>query len=454
MVIRTISDTQELHHHFFGFHDLLITNHDESKILSLEVNNISRPQMLGDKAKVGYILVDEKKFIAISDTTAWNYPQGARQQWIGASDLFIFNDRVTDKWGSHIADTKSNRIIQTNTFPIHILNSQAGEGYYINYSRLQRVGGYGYIGLNDKYIDDDIPMKCGIFVGNIRNNSCRLLISISDIAHFNERRTISTGFPHYVTHLCLNPSNTRIAFLHRYRLPDGGETTRLLTIGTDGSNLRCLAKGFLSHFTWLKDENILIWGQRSSAVANLRESKLYNNRIIILGIKTFKKIASGLLSRSTNAISDKSFLIINDSEGSTIETLDSKILAEDGHPMLNPIYDNWVVNDTYPDKDGLRTLMLYNLKAKSRTDLGRFPMLNLKPDFKEFSIEHAQAGLDKRIKSIYDLEKFAFNKSGLHCDLHPRWSHNGKTVYFDSIHEGTRQIFAIGVDHLIDGSNI
>jgi len=31
------------------------------------------------------------------------------------------------------------------------------------------------------------------------------------------------------------------------------------------------------------------------------------------------------------------------------------------------------------------------------------------------------------------------------CDLHPRWSRNGRQVSFDSVHEGNRQIYIADV---------
>jgi hypothetical protein len=34
-------------------------------------------------------------------------------------------------------------------------------------------------------------------------------------------------------------------------------------------------------------------------------------------------------------------------------------------------------------------------------------------------------------------------KGPMKCDLHPRWSHSGKYVIFESAHEGKRAIYAL-----------
>ena len=102
-----------------------------------------------------------------------------------------------------------------------------------------------------------------------------------------------------------------------------------------------------------------------------------------------------------------------------------------------------MVNDTYPDKVGDRTLMFYDVKNERRIDIGKFRMLFDKPDIASFDWRATMSGIDPRVLRQFNRDDYLFYRSGFHCDLHPRWSHDGKTAYFDSIHEGTRQIYAV-----------
>jgi hypothetical protein len=58
-------------------------------------------------------------------------------------------------------------------------------------------------------------------------------------------------------------------------------------------------------------------------------------------------------------------------------------------------------------------------------------------------------GVDKTVLKAFSPQQMAFTRSGLHCDLHPRWKGDGTMVAFDSIHEGSRQIYGFDVSDII-----
>jgi Tol biopolymer transport system component len=82
------------------------------------------------------------------------------------------------------------------------------------------------------------------------------------------------------------------------------------------------------------------------------------------------------------------------------------------------LINSGILTDTYPDSEGFKTLILWNVQSRQRIDIGRFygPM---------------------RPMSIFV------------CDLHPRWSRDGQQVCIDSIHEGSRQMYVLDVSGIV-----
>ncbi|WP_139265155.1 TolB-like translocation protein [Bacteroides ihuae] len=434
-------------HHLFGFHDLLITNGAGDKYLSLEVDTMNRPPLPGELFGSGY--VKDGQYIKVGETTALNYPQGARQQWVAESELFTINNRVGDVWGTDIYDASTNQLVDRLEATTHMLSKDGRYAYGLDYARLFRLGGYGYSGIADKGANDATPTNSGITKMDMQTKKVELLVSVRQVAECGAT-SISGISHHYLTHLCLNPSCNCVAFLHRYFMADGGLMTRLMTIGIDGTGLRCLAQGFLSHYDWKDDNTIYIFGRANSFLDALRNNPLLSHPLMVESMKVAKKVAKFVLSRGNgggNANSGKYFMYITDSEQPIITPFAQGLITEDGHPMTNPINGKWCINDTYPDANGIRTLMLYNFDNDDRIDLGTFKMIDDKPDV---ALKDTYfIGVDPRILGSISPEELSFTRSGLHCDLHPRWSRDGKQAVFDSIHEGTRQIYIAHVGDII-----
>jgi len=93
------------------------------------------------------------------------------------------------------------------------------------------------------------------------------------------------------------------------------------------------------------------------------------------------------------------------------------VLNEDGHCSFSPDR-RWVLNDTYPDPFDVRTLMVVSWPEGRRVDLAR----------------------------LYSPKAKWWGE--IRCDLHPRWSRDGRSICLDSVHEGSRQIYVVELDEV------
>lgn len=84
----------------------------------------------------------------------------------------------------------------------------------------------------------------------------------------------------------------------------------------------------------------------------------------------------------------------------------------DGHPH---VHGDWFVTDTYPDKARMQHLFLCNWTTGKAKALGEF--------FHGFEYE-----------------------GETRCDLHPRFSPDGKSIYFDSVFSGKRQLYRLELE--------
>lgn len=426
-------------HHLFGFHDLIAFNKTGEKVLSLETDLINRPPLPGEEFGVGYSLWQEQRFVKLGTTVTMNYPQGARQQWISNSQ-FIVNNVVDRELGADIYDVDLGCKVQSINGSCHILSKDKKKAYGINYARLHRLGGYGYIGVIDRFETEFAPINDGIFVTDIESNKTELLVSIAQVVECDKASSVQGEMPNYLTHLVLSPDGNRIAFLHRFFLPDGGIRTRLMTIGVDGQSLRCLACGFLSHFDWKDPNHIYIWGRIGGGLEALRSNSLLSNPMVTPILSSIKRLVKMFLVKTT--VLESNFLMIADDENDSVCPFATEVLVQDGHPMTSPMDNNICICDTYPNTEGVRELFFYDFLNNKKDPIGFYKRLFEEPDIRLFP-EYTE-GVDKEFLNKWmSPELFSFTRSGLHCDLHPRWNYDGTMVAFDSIHEGSRQIYIV-----------
>ena len=163
----------------------------------------------------------------------------------------------------------------------------------------------------------------------------------------------------------------------------------------------------------------------------------------------FRLVKSPLRKMIGNTgIMRSSFMLIRDSDDPRPQDCAPEQLRVDGHPMFNPKNRDWIINDSYPDDERKRDLYLFRFSDKLRIDLGRFRMSDEMPSAE--ALASVKTRLESQVQVPLDLHRYTFTQSGLHCDLHPRWFADGKNVAFDSIHEGTRQLYAINVATLLE----
>ena len=92
-------------------------------------------------------------------------------------------------------------------------------------------------------------------------------------------------------------------------------------------------------------------------------------------------------------------------------------LSNDGHPSFSPVDNHLVVFDTYPSRSRIQEVKLCRDTDVEARDL-------------------------KVIAKVFSPFKY---DNDTRCDLHPRWSRDGKKVCFDSVFEGHRGLYVVEV---------
>jgi hypothetical protein len=364
-------------------------------------------------AKVGYFdLENGDVFHCIDETTAWNWQMGCQLQWLDGlpGRHVIYNTRTSDSssfypgFGSTICDVDTGEKRRL-PMPVYVVAPNSAYALCVNYSRLYVT--HETIGYSEHAPPCEIPnypANDGIHCMDLATGQTRLILSYRDLREFHPRESMEKAI-HWVSHIEINPSSSRVLFLHRWTERVEDETCflhRLITVNPDGTDLRLLecsdhplpqllenfdpsavgtfdyekSEYQISHPLWRDDNHIIVWGPHNGSIH---------------------------------------YHLYKDAAGGEVEVIGKDILTENGHMTFSPTDKNWLLSDTYPDPaTDERVLFLFDMRKGRRYDLGSF---------------YTDPKLSKENR----------------CDLHPRWRRDGQHVCIDSLHESQRQMYIVDV---------
>ena len=246
--------------YFFGYYDLQPYSEDGKKHLANRVEFNDRLPTEKDIAQLGYI--EDGKFICVSETTAWNFQQGALLQWYD-EDSVIHNHRDGDGFCSVIKNIRT-QTTKRFSMPLANLSLDKRYGLAINFGRIFAYRpGYGYDGLIDEGANVNAPENDGVFLVDTLTGKSDLILSYKRI----QEEFVPDEYKNskiLINHITFNPSSQRFLMLVRtFQIaPDGQLTTMLLTSDKEGKDVRKLTEFQInSHYFWKNDEEFMIWSR-------------------------------------------------------------------------------------------------------------------------------------------------------------------------------------------------
>lgn len=418
MQINKVFETPNDGHYFFGYYDKSPLNRDNSKLLACKTSFIDRMPTKDDVLEIGYFEWQKSnKFIKVTETKAWNWQQGCMLQWLAPDydKKIIYNDRVDNKFVTVILDIESSK---KEILPMAYY-AMSNDGKFVlcidNERHYWFRGGYNYQGIESKEKKKPIDENDGIWYIDIRTKEIKQIITQKELLNIKPLSNMKNTV-HYVEHLMISPNNKRFCFLHRWKIEDGGIYARFYTANVDGSDIYLLNdSGRMSHFCWRNDRELLGFGGMENSINKLRKYK----NIVKFFIKPFLPLYHKIIgdrSKIRELITGDSYILFEDLTNKKIK-IAPDILREDGHPSFCKVDDSLMITDTYP-----------NPNDEFKEELILFNMLRNE--------------IVSKLK-LNHLEEFA--SSAVRCDLHPKWSHDGKYICVDTLDKGYRSIYVYEV---------
>lgn len=368
-------------HYMHGFYNIQPWDRNGRRMLIHSLPFIDRMPTGAEPATIGLLDQNSRVYLPFAQTFAWNFQTGCMAHWALRSDgdeYVVYNDKRDGRFVSVCLLPGSGRE-RVFDCPIFTTNHDGKAAFGYDFARLHPLRpGYAYAGVSYPLAERPAPDDEGVMRIDLETGTTRLILSYARLAEAFPH-VLRKDAPVFVSRLLTNQDDTRVVLSFRFKVGvDGRYRTCLVTFNPDGTDLRCLA-GFddnPAHFDWCGCRDIVVW-------------------------------------MNPPAPEPAGFYLVDDVSGTRLP-LAHGVLTTDGHCCFGTDRHRMLL-DTFPDREGLQSLMIYDRLSGEIDLIGRFLM-------------PAEYGWK--------------NQGGdLRCDLHPCWSRTGDRVCFDSLHEGKRAVY-------------
>lgn len=387
--------TKGPHDHFLASYFAINSWSPDNRYVLVLETDIKNTLPDGRPCTIGVVdTEDGNRFLPFSTTRTWNFQEAAMAFWLPwAKDTVIFNDMRNGRFVSVIMNwkTKEERIVP---YPISAVSEDGTWALGINYARLFLTRpDYGYHGNGqDPKQGVTFPEDDGLFRIDLKTGEVKLIVSCAAVKDMVPA-VKSAGGMSYICHTVISKDGKRIYFLSRSveRSMEGVKKftgvnwqTTAFTCDADGANVRrCFPDGWgSSHFNW--KPALSERDARTMIVTCNWQNKVYTHVEFTVG------------------------------EEGNAHQVGGSAMHFDGHCIYSPD-GNFVSGDGYWDAKFFRHWKIVRLADGAVRDIGDF-----------FAPEE--------YRDLY-----------CRCDLHPRWRPDGKMIGFNSVHEGSRQVYVMDV---------
>ncbi len=383
----------EQKHHFFGYYGMNPWDQAGERHLALSVASDEQPPGYLDRASFGYVDRADGQFHRLGTTAGWNLQQGCMAHWVmldgkeyvSVNELVMGDDDVPGTAaGGDICATR-----------VHDLAGEIKRFFPTGLCALAADGHAAY-GLDfvrmyhcRTVVGYTNPIDKGVLVKQPHDNG----IFSFDLRDDGTAPRLLVSIDEVLKRSSVAVPKDAIAWInHVLPNPDNSAVVFVCRYN-DGTSFRTSLWSMNSDASELIEEipfgghvSHFCWRDNQTVIVSTNNQQRHALRFMSLRRGSRRCVAYGAAA-----------------------------LLGDSHLCFSPD-GRWAIGDRYPDAEGISRLFLFDPETEQSTGLGEF----LHPP-------------------MY--------RGDIRCDLHPRWSADSRSFTFDSIHEGTRQIYQC---HLFD----